>query len=54
MPGCNSEEARSPFLNHKDNQPKWSQHFRVQFPESYTNKILFIKDSLPDGVIFHL
>jgi hypothetical protein len=22
MPGCNSEEARSPFLNHKDNQPK--------------------------------
>jgi hypothetical protein len=34
-------------------QPKRSQYFWVQTPESYPTKILFAKDTLPDGTISH-
>jgi hypothetical protein len=37
----------------RGHQPKRSQHFWVQLPESHPTKILFSKDKLPDGIISH-
>jgi hypothetical protein len=34
-------------------QPRRSQHFWVQTPESHPTKILFAKDTLPDGTTSH-
>jgi hypothetical protein len=40
-------------LSFRGHQPKRSQHFWVQPPERYPTKILFTKDTLPDGTISH-
>jgi hypothetical protein len=47
-----SAEVISP-LSRRGHQPKWSQHFWVQLPESHPTKILLTKNTLPDGTIFH-
>jgi hypothetical protein len=46
------EKGHGPATSsHGGFHPKGSQPFWVQFPDIYTTKVVFRKDTLPDGII---